>query len=62
MDEIFKDNHKFYVFDNPLLTQRARPQEFIEAERRRIHMDPDHPNDTERINREQALLQNLREL
>lgn len=36
MDEIFKERRGVFVFANPVLTQRERPQAFVEAERRRI--------------------------
>ena len=36
MDEIFKSNPSIFVFGNKDLTQRARPQAFIEAERIRV--------------------------
>lgn len=36
MDEIFKERRGVFVFTDPVLTQRERPQAFIEAERRRI--------------------------
>ncbi len=36
MDEIFKKRRGVFVFSDPVLTQRKRPQAFIEAERRRI--------------------------
>ncbi|KAI1386409.1 general substrate transporter [Hypoxylon trugodes] len=36
MDEIFKHNFSIFVFKDKALTQRSRPQELIEAERRCI--------------------------
>ncbi|ORY65329.1 general substrate transporter [Pseudomassariella vexata] len=36
MTEIFKGNSRLLVFNNHILTQRKRPQVFIDAERRRI--------------------------
>ncbi|KAH8880671.1 general substrate transporter [Thozetella sp. PMI_491] len=36
MDEIFKGRSPVLVFRDPLLTQRDRPQAFIDAERRRV--------------------------
>jgi hypothetical protein len=50
MDEIFKDRRGMFVFTDRALTQRERPQAFIEAERRRIEAvsDPEGsgPQDT----------------
>ncbi|KAJ9132515.1 General substrate transporter [Pleurostoma richardsiae] len=40
MDEIFKQGTGLFVFNKPLLTQRERPLELIDAERRRIEGDP----------------------
>ncbi len=39
MEEIFKNRGKIFVFRDGLLTQRQRPQEFIDAERRRVESD-----------------------
>ncbi len=39
MDEIFRGKDSVFVFSDPLLTQRSRPQAFIEAERRKIDSD-----------------------
>ncbi|OIW31779.1 general substrate transporter [Coniochaeta ligniaria NRRL 30616] len=41
MDEIFKERRGAFVFSHPVLTQRQRPQAFIEAERRRIEAASD---------------------
>jgi hypothetical protein len=36
MDEIFRNRGGFLVFNDFVLTQRERPQAFIDAERRRV--------------------------
>lgn len=36
MDEIFIQNPSLFVFGKPAMTQRERPQTFVEAEGRRI--------------------------
>jgi hypothetical protein len=41
MDEIFRGSSSIFVFSDPKLTQRARPQAFIEAERLRIEGSSD---------------------
>jgi hypothetical protein len=38
MDLIFRQKTAVFVFANPELTQRTRPQAYIEAERRRIEV------------------------
>ena len=39
MDEIFRGRGSVFVFRDPLLTQRGRPQAFVDAERRKIDSD-----------------------
>lgn len=41
MDEIFKERKGMLVFADSKLTQRERPQAFIDAERRRIETGTD---------------------
>ncbi|KAI0840968.1 general substrate transporter [Hypoxylon sp. FL0890] len=40
MDEIFRRHNSLFVFRDKVLTQRNRPQEFIEAEQRRVTEAP----------------------
>ncbi|KAI1409625.1 general substrate transporter [Hypoxylon sp. FL1857] len=45
MDEIFRNRDTLFVFRDEILTQRSRPQEFIDAEQRRIAQAPIHTHD-----------------